>query len=231
MVRMRVLRPGAPILAQVRSWPSCSALLLGVGFSLLGHHVVADPAELVRFEIPAQPITNALDAYSAVTGLEVFYDGALATGRRSNSVRGVLAPDVALRELLAGTGLAARATRKGSFTLVSAAPARVAKTAFQSYFAAIQAKVAQTLCARAETRPGDVDVVLRIWIASSGTVQQARTVDVSDVGAKDETLAAALRGLPIGEPPTGMPQPVTMAILGRDAGTPSGCADPAVGSR
>jgi hypothetical protein len=48
---------------------------------------------------------TALDAYAAATGLQVLYDGALAAGRRSNAVSGVLMPDVALRVLLEETGL------------------------------------------------------------------------------------------------------------------------------
>jgi len=152
-------------------------------------------------------------------------------GRRSNPVQGTLAPDDALRELLVGTGLTARATGKGSFTLAPAAPPRVTKAAYQSYFAAIQAKITQALCVHAETRPGDVDVVFRLWIAPSGTVQQARTIEASDAPVPDDALMTALRGLPVGEPPADMPQPVTMAILARDAGAASGCTDSAVGSR
>jgi hypothetical protein len=228
------LTPDAPNFAPLRVPPSRRALLAeacSVFFLLLGHPALADSVKFARFEIPAQPIPDALDAYSAITGFDVFYDGALAAGRRSNPVEGVLSPDIALRQLLAGTGLAARATAKGSFTLGPAETSRVGKTSYQSYFATLQSKVAQALCGRAETRPGDRDVVIRIWIAAAGTVQQARTVEMPDVAAKEEPLATALRGLPIGAPPAGMPQPVTMAILARNANAPSGCADAVTGVR
>jgi secretin/TonB-like protein len=204
-------------------------LLLGVYICLIEQSGAAHPNEMVRFDIAAQPIIQALDRYSAVTGREVFYDGALATGRRSNSVRGMFAPDVALRELLAGTGLTAKATGDNSFTLKSAAPARVASTAFQSYFADVQTKVSHALCARAETRPADHDRLVRIWVAASGAVEQAQLVDLSDAQVTAPSMGeAALRGLPVGAPPAGMPQPVVMAIL---AGTPSACSEFVTGVR
>lgn len=223
------MTPDGPIFARCGDWRSCIVLLLGVYICLIQQSVAARPNEMVRFDIAAQPIIQALDQYSAVTGREVFYDGALATGRRSNSVRGMFAPDVALRELLVGTGLAAKATGDNSFTLKSAAPARVGSTAFQSYFADVQTKVSHALCARAETRPADHDRLVRIWVAANGAVEQAQLVDLSDAQATAPGMGeAALRGLPVGAPPAGMPQPVVMAIL---AGASSACSESVTGVR
>jgi hypothetical protein len=99
-----------------------------------------------------------------------FYDGELAIGRRSSAVSGVFAPDAALRELLVGSGLVARATGPNSFTIVSASSSRITNAAYQSFFTAIQTTVSQALCGRAQTRSADVDLLIRLWIAASGTI-------------------------------------------------------------
>jgi hypothetical protein len=185
----------------------------------------------IDFNIPAQPIANALDIYSAVTGRAIFYDGALAAGRRSGPVQGVLAPEAALRQLLIGTGLVARATGQASFMLAPVSPARMAGVAYQSYFAGLQEKVSRVLCGHAETRPGNADMLIRIWIAPTGTVQQAQLLDASDDGIRGDAFAVALRGVPVGAPPPDLPQPIMMAILAPSVRGPIGCGDSMAGSR
>jgi hypothetical protein len=208
---------------------SCGAVLVSVGLAVLTGDANA-AAESVRFELAAQPIASAIEAYSARTGLEVYYDGALAKGRRSNAVLGLFATDAALRELLVGTGLTARVTSRGGFTLVPAPPPRIANAADQPYFAMIQAKISQALCGSAQTRPGSADLLIRVWIASSGTIQRTQLIDASDA-AMESAFAALLRGLLVGAPPADLPQPVTMAVLARRPGQPTGCANPLAGSR
>jgi hypothetical protein len=209
--------------ALILAFPFISGLLI-VG-STPG---LAEPSQSqirLNFDIPAQSIAGALDAYSAVTGREIFYDGALVVGRRSTPVQGIFAPGAALTELLVGTGLVARATGQASFTLASSP---VAAPDYLSYFAVLQRTVSRVLCGHAETRPGDVDRLLQIWIAPAGTVQRTRFLDAPDDRAGADTFAAALRGVSIGVPPSDMPQPVVLAIL---AQTATECSDSRVGSR
>ncbi len=222
------MTPVAPIFARYPRWRSGVLSPFAVCACLFQQSVAAYPDDAVRFDMASQPITRALDQYSALTGREVFYDGALAAGRRSNPVRGELAPDAALRELLVGTGLTARATGAASFTL-KVAPTRASTAAFQSYFATIQMKVSHALCTRAETRPADHDRLVRLWVATSGVIERAQLVNLSDEAAPaSEVDPALLRGLPVGPPPPDMPQPVVMAIL---AGAPSACREVATHAR
>jgi hypothetical protein len=116
----------------------------------------------IAFDIPAQPLAPALDAYSAATGREVFYDGASGMGERSTAVMGTLTPDSALKTLLAGTGLVALRSGAADYTLV-VAPEDVARAAaahlaadrrYAAYFAVLQAGVRDALCRNIETRPG-----------------------------------------------------------------------------
>jgi hypothetical protein len=113
---------------------------LGFGLALLGHDAVSQTRSPIQFAIAAQPLAAALDTYSVISGLELYYDGAPAVGRRSHAVEGRLVPDVALRELLTGSGLVARATGANSFTITPGPASRPASATHQSYFATIQAR-------------------------------------------------------------------------------------------
>ena len=58
-----------------------------------------------RFDIPAQPLTDALVAFGRQSGIQVTIDGTLARDRSSPTVRGAMSGAEALTRLLAGTGL------------------------------------------------------------------------------------------------------------------------------
>ena len=58
------------------------------------------------FDIPAQPLTDALVAFGQQSGLQVTVDGTLARNVSSPAVRGMMSGAQALTRLLAGSGLA-----------------------------------------------------------------------------------------------------------------------------
>ena len=58
------------------------------------------------FNIPAQPLTEALVQFGLQSGLQVAADGSVAASVRSSVVNGSFTPTEALTQLLAGTGLA-----------------------------------------------------------------------------------------------------------------------------
>jgi iron complex outermembrane receptor protein len=61
-----------------------------------------------RFDIPAQPLADALTEFGRQSGLRVTVDAALVRGLSSPAVSGAMAPEDALRQLLIGTGFAGR---------------------------------------------------------------------------------------------------------------------------
>jgi iron complex outermembrane recepter protein len=61
-----------------------------------------------QFNIPAQPLADALTEFGRQSGLRVTVDAALVRGLSSPAVSGAMAPEDALRQLLNGTGLAGR---------------------------------------------------------------------------------------------------------------------------
>jgi iron complex outermembrane receptor protein len=85
-------------------------------------HGSADQAAR-EFDIPAQPLTNALNQFAATTGLQVSYQADLAVGLTSASVSGTRTPVEALQTLLAGSGLQFRFANDQTVTVERALPA------------------------------------------------------------------------------------------------------------
>lgn len=90
------------------------ALAKGTALALLGWLATAnagmaqDAAASHAFSIPSQSVASALVRYSAVTGANVVYDGALPAEARSRAIQGQLSDRQALQQLLSGTGLSYR---------------------------------------------------------------------------------------------------------------------------
>ena len=78
-----------------------------------------DTTAAIRFNVPAQPLADALRAYSRQAGVRVQLDVSAAAGLRSRAVYGAHTPPEALRILLAGTGLAAQFADGGETALVA----------------------------------------------------------------------------------------------------------------
>jgi hypothetical protein len=68
----------------------------------------ASSQRLLAFDIPSQPLSSAIEAYAAVTGVQVLYDRPTGEEPRSPGVHGLFTAAGALTRLLAGVGLAAR---------------------------------------------------------------------------------------------------------------------------
>ena len=75
---------------------------------VLAGPVWAQDAAGRNFDIPAQPLSQALILFAAQSGYQVATDGAAIQGVGANGVSGALSPLQALSELLAGTGFTFR---------------------------------------------------------------------------------------------------------------------------
>ena len=75
-------------------------------------------AQVRDLAISPGPLKGALDAFVRQSGRQVIYRIDDLSNARSPGVRGRLMPDAALRALLAGTGLAARADPSGAIAIV-----------------------------------------------------------------------------------------------------------------
>ncbi|MEM9965534.1 MAG: STN domain-containing protein, partial [Asticcacaulis sp.] len=68
----------------------------------------AAPAQAKRFDIPAQPLTEAIMVFGRQSGIQVTAEGTLVSGQRSAPVKGNLTPTEALSRMLNGTDLSWR---------------------------------------------------------------------------------------------------------------------------
>jgi hypothetical protein len=188
------------------------------------------PVGAVELNIPAQPLADALIAFGAATGLQVFYDGALAVGRRSAPAKGVFTPMQGLQTLLRGTGYAPHATDDSDTITIVMAPSQPAPSAsvllhdYESYLAVLQSRVSDALCRSDESRPSGEQIIVSFWLESSGVVSRAQILGSGGNAARHNDIAASLQGLRIGEPPPAdLPQPITMVIFPPASGEPTGC--------
>jgi len=83
-------------------------------FAILLAAAGAASAQVVTFNIPSEPLSQALHDYGQESGRQVIVTEDLVQGRTSREVRGALTPDHALTLLLDGAGLVARPRSTGA---------------------------------------------------------------------------------------------------------------------
>lgn len=196
----------------------------------------AASGELRDFDIPAQPLSVALNRYADTSGQPALFPSHMVGGRTSTAVRGRYSPEAALHILLRGTGLTADKRNSGlgqTFVLKEiGGPSNTAGNALQTLFDAegfaglIQARIWQALCADALTRPGSYVSLLRFHLDIDGRIRDARLMGTSGDATRDEALLAALQRVHIGRaPPAAIAQqPFTMLIAPNDSRTGPQCA-------
>lgn len=79
---------------------------------------VAGTGQTASFEIPAQPLSAAVNAFIRQSGWQISYSSALAAGKTSTAVSGSMTPSAALQQLVQGTGITVRISGPGSAALV-----------------------------------------------------------------------------------------------------------------
>jgi hypothetical protein len=182
----------------------------------------------VQFDVPAQPLEAALESFMAAANVAVLVDSAVISGRRSAALQGSFSPEGALRSLLEGTGLDPRPIGSSAYTLVPSPGTTDVRPQprFVKYAAAIQQAVTTALCLRDETRPTHYRTVMRLWLSAVGTVTRVEISSTTGSPSLDVAIGDALKQIDVGAPtPSGLPQPVKLAILPRavnDAACPSG---------
>lgn len=110
--------------AQVcRRWAGGSFAMLILGFGLLvvgtGVTPVAAQEEAMPFEIPAQPLASALDAFAEQAHVQMLYKAETVEGVRSAPVSGRYPPEQALKNLLQGTGLSFQSGGPNTVTVIA----------------------------------------------------------------------------------------------------------------
>lgn len=180
------------------------------------------------FDLPAQPLSSALERYAVITDRSVLFSDALVAGRMSSPVKGRHAPEAALAALLAGTGLAAEnpgGRLQNSFVLKQASAVGAAQAGGpgleRSYDGLVQMRVWEALCADRRTAPGNYRASLRLNVDPSGRLAAPALIGSTGDAGRDHAVLAALDRLQMDHsPPAGLRQPLVLVILprGRIAG-------------
>ncbi|MEW6438342.1 MAG: secretin and TonB N-terminal domain-containing protein [Pseudomonadota bacterium] len=182
--------------------------------------VKAPPGLRMNFDLPAQPLAAALEAYGAASGRQVVYEGGLAMGRQSTAVKGIFTPEEALRRLLAGTGLDPRYMAADGFVLVLK-PIRhrnflittTPRATLNQFYGLIQAGLRRSVCADARAWSGGYRVAVGVWIGTTGVVTHAALLDTTGNSGLDAAIERDVNGARINAaPPAGFAQPVVMVI-------------------
>ncbi len=106
----------------------CIAASTALGIGAMNCAQAADSAAVLQpiaFDIKAQPLASALNAFAVQSHQQILFTPEVTAGKMSRGIKGTSAPDAALAQVLAGTGLASTRTADGMI-LVSAADAKEA---------------------------------------------------------------------------------------------------------
>jgi iron complex outermembrane receptor protein len=94
----------------VRTWAMATAVVAAISSPAF--------AQTTRpFDIPAQPLSSALEAFGSQSGGEILFDRAQTAGKSAPAVRGAMAPSEALRRLLVGSALSMRQVNATTFVV------------------------------------------------------------------------------------------------------------------
>lgn len=184
--------------------------------------------QLVDFDIPAQPLVDALNQFGMISGRSALFRSKLVAGLMAPRVRGRYTPLAALRLLLADSGLQVKEASAGAVAALVIVPATasvqpapaVSEAAKNAYDAMIQARVWDAICAYPATAGRDYRSLLRFGIDATGKIAHPRLLSSTGNAGRDAALLDVLARVDVGRaPPPGLAQPLTMLILpGHDGG-------------
>lgn len=197
----------------------------GAAAALIACSAVAENAAGQTFVIPAQPLDQALAAFSVSTGLQMLYDSSLAAGRRSSPVSGAMQPREALVLMLAGTGLTARFTSAGAVVIYAGSASAVTLNPItataapvvgragvnaeaRAYAEAVQRQTVEALRQDAGLSGGDYALSVRLWVSEQGAARRVEILRGSGDAGRDADFMALASGLRFPVPPPDLPQPM-----------------------
>ncbi len=207
----------------VRTWKVAIAAWLLLSFAAAAQDGVH------AYDIPAQPLEQAVERFSVISGWSVMYPGDLATGRSSHALRASLAPLPSLQMLLQDTGIEAevigeqRVVLRRGGQLVAEADVGTGppEAERRRRYGGLQQRLRAAFCDDPEIAPGRYAATLRFRVDGEGQVQQPELLSGSGSARRDARLLQAMQGLVLATEAGELPQPVTLQI--RPSGTDHDC--------
>jgi hypothetical protein len=218
------------------------SLLNATGFAIAlvflsfagGREAWADPSSMEsavtatatrrHFDLPAQPVEEALYRLSVTTGVQIFADGQIVAGRQTKAISGDYTTEEALEHLLSGTGLVTRAAGTGAIMVMPGLTGAQAEIVRRDYSTALQHAVLAALCRDGEQALGKYRLAIRMWLTPQGMVEQVDLLSSTGDPERDRRVGRVLRSVTAEQPPKALPQPVIMVILPRSPQESGDCS-------
>lgn len=167
------------------------------------------------FDLQAQALESAIEAFSVSSGWQVVYDASFATDRRSAAVKGHMPPATALNQLLAGTGLTIDFMTADAAMLVPIAAVRHERVQQHAagYYGHVQATLKRAICASEQPRLQAQRIAIGFWIGTSAVVTRVELLGTTGDTAIDASFRGLVQRLSFEQaPPAGFKQPVVVLI-------------------
>ncbi|WP_286068562.1 TonB C-terminal domain-containing protein [Stenotrophomonas sp. 57] len=207
----------------IRTWRLAIA-----GWLLLAFAAAAQDG-VHAYDIPAQPLEQAIERFSVISGWSVMYPGELAAGRNSHALRESLAPLPALQVLLQDSGIKAEVIgdqrvvlrRSTSSTAKPGVGPELPDAERRRRYGGLQQRLRAAFCNDPELAPGRYAATLRFSVGSDGQVHSPELLSGSGNARRDARLLQALQALTVAADAAALPQPVTLQI--RPSGADHDC--------
>jgi hypothetical protein len=201
-------------------------------------------ASTLHFDVPAQPLSDALSAYGHIAERLVIAPSRYVNGLMSAALNGDYSPREALQRLLAGTGLQASFANADEAIIIplpqtaqqneASAPAAVTASAidgvtaggdYRTYAAMVQTRLTEALCASPLTRPGSYRLVAQFLLAGTGVVKASRILASTGMPERDAAIERVMAALVLdAAPPASLPEPVTILLRPQGNGVGTDCS-------
>ncbi len=201
-------------------------------------------ANTFHFDVPAQPLSDALGAYGHIAGRMVIAPSRYVNGLMSAPVSGDYSPREALQRLLAGTGLQASFANADEAIIMplpqapqsvepqtslavtaSAIDGGTAGGDYSAYAATVQTRVTEALCASPLTRPGSYRLVAQLLLADTGAIKASRILASTGLPERDVAIERVMAALVLDSaPPASLPEPVTILLRPQGNGVGTDCS-------
>jgi iron complex outermembrane receptor protein len=166
----------------------------------------------VEFDIPAQPLTSALLAFSAQSGLQVVTSGATLPTRDTSAISGRQTINNALNQLLSGTNLTYRTIGETTVTLIPLHSGPVEPGAMQADPAAFR-------LARADGANGQGHVAEAAGVVAKGAGQEPGRGELETITIEAERARSVYTGFATSATKTTTPlneTPQAISVITRD---------------
>lgn len=182
--------------------------------------VAAAGDDVHAYDIPAQPLEQAVERFSVISGWSVMYPGELAAGRSSHQLRASLPPLPALQMLLQDTGIEAEligeqrvVLRRGTQAAVeTVGDAELPEAERRRRYGGLQQRLRAAFCDDPDLAPGGYAASLRFRVDRDGQVREPELLSGSGSTHRDARLLQAVQGLVLAAEAAALPQPVTLQI-------------------